>query len=75
MPGARRWTSGDMHRHRPVRGAAILIGDELHHLGEIAGKGESPLTMLIVLAEVLLMLSVIVAVELVVTFAFYFAWL
>jgi hypothetical protein len=42
---------------------------------EVEARGDSPLTALIVVAQVLLVLLVAVSVLLVVTFAFYFGWL
>ena len=47
----------------------------LHHLLEIEEKGDSPLTALIVLGQVMLGLLVIVAVETTVAMAFYLGWL
>ena len=60
-------SSADTHRH--------VVVDELHHLREVEAKGDSPLTAVIVVAEVLFVLLVAVSVLLVVTFAFYFGWL
>ena len=51
------------------------IAAELHHLHEIEEKGDSPLTALIVLAQVVAGLTVIVAVETTVAMAFYLGWL
>ena len=51
------------------------VSDELHHLLEIEEKGESPLAALLVIAQVVLVLFVIVAVETTVAMAFYLGWL
>jgi len=51
------------------------VGKELHHLIEIEEEGDSPLTALIVLAQVVLLLFVVVAVEMTIAMAFYFGWL
>ena len=42
---------------------------------EVEAKGDSPLTALIVLGQVLMVVFVAVSVLLAVTFAFYFGWL
>lgn len=62
-----RRSSRDTHRH--------TFGDELHHLREVEARGDSPLTALIVLGQVLIVVLVAVSVLLAVTFAFYFGWL
>jgi hypothetical protein len=62
-----RRSSGDTHRR--------TFGDELHHLMEVEAEGDSPLTALIVVGQVLIVVFVAVSVLLVVTFAFYFGWL
>ena len=49
--------------------------DELHHLKEIEEKGDSPLTALIVLAQVSLGLLVVVTIEMAIAMSFYFGWL
>ena len=49
--------------------------EELHHLLEIEEEGDSPLTALIVLGQVVLALLVIVAVEMTVAMSFYLGWL
>jgi hypothetical protein len=53
----------------------VSVAEELHHLKEIEEKGDSPLTALIVLGQVVLGLVVIVAVETTVAMAFYLGWL
>lgn len=53
----------------------VSMTEELHHLLKVEEDGESPLTALIVLAQVVLTLFVIVAVEMTVAMAFYFGWL
>jgi hypothetical protein len=47
---------------------------EYRRLRAIEADGDSPLMMLIVLAQVGLFLAVVVGVELTLTFAFYFGW-
>ena len=59
------------HEHHLVD----AVAGELHHLLEIEEQGDSPLTALIVLGQVILALLVIVAVEMTVAMAFYFGWL
>jgi hypothetical protein len=72
---ARRPEPRVQHEHRLVEDVVHAVGDELHHLKEIEEKGDSPLTALIVLAQVSLGLFVVVAVEMTVAMAFYFGWL
>lgn len=61
--------------HHLVDDVVHAVADELHHLKEIEEKGDSPLTALIVLGQVVLTLFVIVAIEMTVAMAFYFGWL
>jgi hypothetical protein len=56
---------------RPVE----AVGGELRHLREIEEEGDGGATALIVVAQVLVTLVVVVSLELVITFAFYFGWL
>ena len=63
------------HEHHVVEDVVHAVSDELHHLKEIEEKGDSPLTALIVLAQVSLGLLVVVSVEMTVAMAFYFGWL
>jgi len=62
--------------NRPRRGQeehhfVDTVSDEVHHLLEIEEQGDSPLTALIVLSQVMLGLLVIIAVAM----AFYLGWL
>jgi len=63
------------HEHHVVEDVVHAVSDELHHLIEIEEEGDSPLTALIVLAQVILGLLVVVSVEMTVAMAFYFGWL
>ena len=63
------------HDHHLVEDVVGAVADEFHHLLEIEEKGDSPLTALIVLAQVVLALLVIVSVEVTIAMAFYFGWL
>ena len=63
------------HEHHVVEDAVHAVADELHHLKEIEEAGDSPLTALIVLAQVAFALLAIVSVEVTVAMAFYFGWL
>jgi hypothetical protein len=63
------------HEHHLVEDALHAVADELHHLKEIEEKGDSPLTALIVLAQVSLGLLVIVSLEIALAMSFYFGWL
>lgn len=63
------------HEHHLVEDVVHAVSDELHHLKEIEEEGDSPLTALIVLAQVTLGLLVVVAVEMTVAMSFYFGWL
>jgi hypothetical protein len=51
------------------------VRDELRHLREIEQEGDLPVTVLLVLAQVLCALVLIVGAEMTVVFAFYFGWL
>jgi hypothetical protein len=51
------------------------VGNELRHLREIEQEGDLPVTVLLVLAQVLCALVLIVGAEMTVVFAFYFGWL
>jgi hypothetical protein len=62
------------NEHHLVDDVVHAVADELHHLKEIEEKGDSPLTALIVLGQVVLTLFVIVAIEMTVAMAFYFGW-
>jgi hypothetical protein len=61
--------------HHLVDDIAHAVAEELHHLKEIEEKGDSPLTALLVLGQVMLALLVIVSIEMTVAMAFYFGWL
>ena len=61
--------------HHLVDDVTHAVTDELHHLREIEEKGDSPLTALLVVGEVMLALVVVVSVEMTVAMAFYFGWL
>jgi hypothetical protein len=61
-------------RHLKLVHPVETVGHELHHLREIEEKGDSGATALIVVAQVLVTLVVVVSIELVITFAFYFGW-
>ena len=63
------------HEHHVVEDMVHAVSDEIHHLIEIEEEGDSPLTALIVLAQVMLGLLVVVSVEMTVAMAFYFGWL
>ena len=63
------------HEHHVVEDVVHAVSHELHHLIEIEEEGDSPLTALIVLAQVILGLLVVVSVEMTVAMAFYFGWL
>jgi hypothetical protein len=65
----------DNHEHHIVEDVVHTGSDELHHLIEIEEEGDSPLTALIVLAQVMLGLLVVVSIEMAVAMAFYFGWL
>jgi hypothetical protein len=72
---ARRAPAQPRHEHHVVEDVVHAVADELHHLKEIEEKGDSPLTALIVLAQVSLGLLAVVSVEMTVAMAFYFGWL
>jgi hypothetical protein len=61
--------------HHLVDDVVHAVTDELHYLKEIEEKGDSPLTALIVLAQVSLGLLVVVGIEMTVAMSFYFGWL
>ena len=63
------------HEHHVVEDVVHAVSHELHHLIEIEEEGDSPLTAVIVLAQVMLGLLVVVSVEMAVAMAFYFGWL
>jgi len=63
------------HGHHVVEDVVHAVSGELHHLIEIEEEGDSPLTALILLAQVMLGLLVVVSVEMTVAMAFYFGWL
>jgi hypothetical protein len=63
------------HEHHLVDDVVGAVADELHHLKEIEETGDSPLTALLVVGQVMLALLVIVGVEMTVAMAFYFGWL
>jgi hypothetical protein len=62
-------------RGRGLRATAARAKVEYRELRAIEAEGNSPLTMLIVLAHVGLFLAVVVGIELTLTFAFYFGWI
>jgi hypothetical protein len=63
------------HEHHLVDDVTHAVADEFHHLKEIEEKGDSPLTALLVLGQVMLALLVVVSVEMTIAMAFYFGWL
>jgi hypothetical protein len=69
--------SGTLNRPQRPREHHLVdaVSDEVHHLLEIEEKGDSPLTALIVLGQVMLGVIVIVAIETTVAMAFYLGWL
>jgi hypothetical protein len=77
VPGTISAPRRDVERreHHLVDDVTHAVADELHHLREIEEKGDSPLTALLVVGEVMLALLVIVSVEMTVAMAFYFGWL
>ena len=62
------------HEHHVVEDVVHAVLDEIHHLIEIEEEGDSPLTALIVLAQVMVGLLVVVSIEMTVAMAFYFGW-
>jgi hypothetical protein len=63
------------HEHHVVDDVVHAVADEVHHLIEIEEQGDSPLTALIVLGQVVLVLIVVVGVEMTIAMSFYFGWL
>jgi hypothetical protein len=63
------------HEHHLVEDVVGAVAGELHHLKEIEEKGDSPLTALLVLGQVMLALLVVVGLEMTVAMAFYLGWL
>lgn len=61
--------------HHLVEDVAHAVADELQYLKEIEEKGDSPLTALVVLGQVVLALLLVVGVEMTVAMAFYLGWL
>jgi ABC-type nickel/cobalt efflux system permease component RcnA len=62
-------------RHRHEHHLRETVANELHHLHEIEEKGDSPVTALIVLAQVVAGLAAIVAAETTLAMAFSLGWL
>jgi hypothetical protein len=58
-----------------LRAAAGKTRAEARRLRAVAEDGDSPLAIVVVLAQVVALLAVIVVIELAVTFSFYFGWL
>lgn len=72
---SRRAQGRHPHEHHLVENLVGAIADEFHHLKAIEEKGDSPLTALLVLAQVALGLLVVVSLEMIVAMSFYFGWL
>jgi hypothetical protein len=73
-PPARRKAPADERHLRLVHPVEAIQG-ELRHLRNVEEEGDGGATALIVVTQVVLTLVVVVSLELVVTFAFYFGWL
>ena len=73
-PVVQRGSAFDAHAGR-VHAALRRTRVETRRLKAVAEAGDSPLAIVIVVAQVVAVLAVIVVIELAVTLSFYFGWL